>query len=111
RRKEKALRKLEAMQVNLTRLVDLTGELRRRLGPLGRQAALARRAATIQADLRDARLRLLADDYVTAAADLERGQQDETVALARRGGLEQAPAQARRRESARGLAPARLRQG
>jgi chromosome segregation protein len=100
RRKEKALRKLEAMQANLTRLVDLTGELRRRLGPLGRQAALARRAATIQADLRDARLRLLADDYVTAAADLERGQQDETVALARRGELEQALAQARRRESA-----------
>ncbi|HXZ72334.1 MAG TPA: chromosome segregation protein SMC, partial [Streptosporangiaceae bacterium] len=100
RRKEKALRKLEAMQANLTRLVDLTGELRRRLGPLGRQAALARRAAAIQADLRDARLRLLADDYVTAAADLERGQQDETAALARRGELEQALAQARRRESA-----------
>jgi chromosome segregation protein len=100
RRKEKALRKLEAMQANLTRLVDLTGELRRRLGPLGRQAALARRAAAIQADLRDARLRLLADDYVTAAADLERGQKDETAALARRGGLEQALAQARQRESA-----------
>ena len=32
KRKEKALRKLEAMQANLTRLVDLTGELRRRLG-------------------------------------------------------------------------------
>ena len=95
RRKEKALRKLEAMQANLTRLVDLTGELRRRLGPLGRQAALARRAAAIQADLRDARLRLLADDYVTAAADLERGQTDETAALARRGELEQALAQAR----------------
>jgi chromosome segregation protein len=100
RRKEKALRKLEAMQVNLTRLVDLTGELRRRLGPLGRQAALARRAATIQADLRDARLRLLADDYVTAAADLERGQADETAAQTRRGELEQALAQARRHESA-----------
>src|SRR5262250_1796186 len=100
RRKEKALRKLEAMQVNLTRLVDLTGELRRRLGPLGRQAALARRAAAIQADLRDARLRLLADDYVTAAADLDRGQKDETAALARRGELEQALAQARQRESA-----------
>ena len=100
RRKEKALRKLEAMQANLTRLVDLTGELRRRLGPLGRQAALARRAAAIQADLRDARLRLLADDYVTAAADLDRGQTDETAALARRGELEQALAQARQRESA-----------
>jgi chromosome segregation protein len=100
RRKEKALRKLEAMQANLTRLVDLTGELRRRLGPLGRQAALARRAAGIQADLRDARLRLLADDYVTAAADLERGQADETAALTRRGELEQALAQARQRESA-----------
>src|SRR5438552_13680347 len=100
RRKEKALRKLEAMQANLTRLVDLTGELRRRLGPLGRQAALARRAAAIQADLRDAPLRLLADDYVTAAADLHRGQADETAALARRGALEQALAQARQRESA-----------
>ena len=100
RRKEKALRKLEAMQANLTRLVDLTGELRRRLGPLGRQAALARRAAAIQADLRDARLRLLADDYVIAAADLERGQKDETAALSRRGELEQALAQARQRESA-----------
>ncbi len=100
RRKEKALRKLEAMQANLTRLVDLTGELRRRLGPLSRQAALARRAAAIQADLRDARLRLLADDYVTAAADLERGQSDETAALERRGELEQALAQARLRESA-----------
>ena len=72
KRKEKALRKLEAMQANLTRLVDLTGELGRRLKPLGRQAEIARRAAVIQADLRDARLRLLADDYVTLAAELER---------------------------------------
>src|SRR2546430_9073213 len=94
KRKEKALRKLEAMQANLTRLVDLTGELRRRLGPLGRQAALARRAAGIPADPRDARLRLLADDYVTVAGDLERGPKDETAALAQRGELEQALAQA-----------------
>ena len=100
RRKEKALRKLEAMQVNLTRLVDLTGELRRRLGPLGRQAAIARRAATIQADLRDAKLRLLADDFAGAAAALERGQADEAAALARRAMLENLLAQARRQESA-----------
>jgi chromosome segregation protein len=99
RRKEKALRKLEAMQVNLTRLVDLTGELRRRLKPLGRQAAIARKAAVIQADLRDARLRLLADDYVTAAAALERDETDEAAAQGRRADLERNLAQARQREA------------
>ncbi|MFF2023402.1 chromosome segregation protein SMC [Streptomyces sp. NPDC058171] len=65
KRKEKALRKLDAMRANLARVQDLTDELRRQLKPLGRQAAVARRAAVIQADLRDARLRLLADDLVT----------------------------------------------
>src|SRR6202050_2260174 len=58
KRKEKALRKLDSMSANLARLVDLTTELRRQLKPLGRQAEVARRAQTIQADLRDARLRL-----------------------------------------------------
>ncbi len=107
RRKEKALRKLEAMQANLTRLVDLTGELRRRLGPLGRQAALARRAAAIQADLRDARLRLLADDYVTDAADLERGQKPtRPPRWPGAAELEQALAQARQR-SPRSTPPSR----
>jgi chromosome segregation protein len=65
KRKEKALRKLDAMGANLARVQDLTDELRRQLKPLGRQAAVARRAAVIQADLRDARLRILADDLVT----------------------------------------------
>ncbi len=64
KRKEKAVRKLEAMSANLARLTDLTTELRRQLKPLGRQAEVARRAQTIQADLRDARLRLAADDLV-----------------------------------------------
>ena len=45
RRKEKTLRKLEAMQANLTRLGDLAGEIRRQLKPLGRQAEIAREAA------------------------------------------------------------------
>src|SRR5215813_12607261 len=100
RRKEKALRKLEAMQANLTRLIDLTGELRRHLGPLGRQAEIARRAAVIQADLRDAKLRLLADDFDGAAAALERGEADEAAAQARRAELENLLAQARRQEAA-----------
>jgi chromosome segregation protein len=99
KRKEKALRKLEAMQANLTRLVDLTAELGRRLKPLGRQAEVARKAAVIQAELRDARLRLLADDYVTLAADLQRDEADEAAVLARRAILEQALAQARAREN------------
>ncbi len=99
RRKEKALRKLEAMQANLTRLVDLTSELRRRLGPLGRQAAIARQAAAIQADLRDARLRLLADDYVAAAAAAERGETDEAATAARRADLERELRAARAREA------------
>ena len=68
KRKEKALRKLDAMQANLNRLTDLTGEIRRQLRPLGRQAEVARRAAGVQADLRDARMRLLADDLATMRA-------------------------------------------
>jgi chromosome segregation protein len=99
RRKEKALRKLEAMQANLTRLVDLTAELSRRLKPLGRQAEVARRAATIQADLRDSRLRLLADDYMALAAKLEADEADEAAVLGRRTTLETGLAAARRREA------------
>jgi chromosome segregation protein len=77
KRKEKALRKLDAMSANLTRLNDLTAELRRQLKPLGRQAELARRALVIQADLRDARLRLLADDVATLTAALTKEEADE----------------------------------
>ncbi|HUR13790.1 MAG TPA: chromosome segregation protein SMC [Mycobacteriales bacterium] len=84
KRKEKALRKLEAMQVNLTRLQDLTAELRRQLKPLGRQAEVARRASEVQADLRDARLRLLADDLVQLRSALEAEVRDETALRERR---------------------------
>ena len=99
RRKEKAVRKLDAMQANLTRLVDLTGELGRRLKPLGRQAEIARRAVVIQADLRDAKLRLLADDYVTLATELAQDQNDEAAAVQVRAALEVTLAQARETEA------------
>lgn len=82
KRKEKAVRKLEAMSANLARLTDLTSELRRQLKPLGRQAEVARRAQTIQADLRDARLRLAADDVVTRWAELH-GTAEAEAALRR----------------------------
>ncbi|HQZ00088.1 MAG TPA: chromosome segregation protein SMC [Propionicimonas sp.] len=70
KRKEKAQRKLEATAANLNRLSDLLGEIRRQLKPLGRQAEVARKAAIIQADLRDARARLLADDLAAATSAL-----------------------------------------
>ena len=80
KRKEKAVRKLDAMQANLARLTDLTTELRRQLKPLSRQAEVARRAATVQADLRDARLRLAADDLVVRRRELESQQSKEAYA-------------------------------
>ncbi|MEV6498569.1 chromosome segregation protein SMC [Streptomyces prunicolor] len=84
KRKEKALRKLDAMQANLARVQDLTDELRRQLKPLGRQAAVARRAAVIQADLRDARLRLLADDLVRLRQALNTEIADEAALKGRK---------------------------
>jgi chromosome segregation protein len=100
KRKEKALRKLDAMQANLTRLSDLTNELRRQLKPLGKQAEVARRAAVIQADLRDARLRLAADDLVEFTAALEQEVADEQALLVRRASVEEALAAARAQEAA-----------
>ena len=84
KRKEKALRKLDATDGNLMRLGDLLSEIRRQLKPLGRQAEVARQAATVQADVRDARARLMADDLVTARTALEQEMADETILVERR---------------------------
>ena len=99
KRKEKALRKLDAMQANLNRLQDLITELRRQLKPLGRQAEIARKAAVIQADLRDARLRLLADDVVTLREELRREEADEAAVRARRAEVEAQLAESQRVEA------------
>ncbi|MGW1050344.1 chromosome segregation protein SMC [Streptomyces sp. NPDC002521] len=98
KRKEKALRKLDAMQANLARVQDLTDELRRQLKPLGRQAAVARRAAVIQADLRDARLRLLADDLVRLREALKSEVADEAALKERKETAEQELKKALQRE-------------
>ncbi|MFE7214063.1 AAA family ATPase [Streptomyces sp. NPDC057611] len=99
KRKEKALRKLDAMQANLARVQDLTDELRRQLKPLGRQAAVARRAAVIQADLRDARLRLLADDLVGLREALKAEVADEAALKERKETAEQELKKALQREA------------
>jgi len=100
KRKEKALRKLDSTDGNLTRLNDLLSEIRRQLKPLGRQAEVARRAATVQADVRDAKARILADDLVAARTSLEQELADESVLVARREEVEQEIATGREREAA-----------
>ncbi|SKC78612.1 chromosome segregation protein SMC [Krasilnikoviella flava] len=95
KRKEKALRKLEAMQGNLARLTDLTAELRRQLGPLGRQAEAARKARTVQADLRDAKARLLADDLAQLTAQMTQERADEAALRERQRETEQGLERAR----------------
>ncbi|MFG2502668.1 chromosome segregation protein SMC [Streptomyces sp. NPDC048441] len=99
KRKEKALRKLDAMQANLARVQDLTDELRRQLKPLGRQAAVARRAAVIQADLRDTRLRLLADDLVRLRTALRTEVEDEAALKQRKDSAEAELKKAAQREA------------
>jgi chromosome segregation protein len=89
KRKEQTLRKLANMQGNLDRLGDLTTELRRQLKPLGKQAEIARRAQAVQSELRDSRLRLLADDLVTQRDAIAREEADEKTARQRRAEVEQ----------------------
>ncbi|MGS0688621.1 chromosome segregation SMC family protein, partial [Nakamurella sp. GG22] len=107
KRREKTVRKLDAMQANLNRLTDLTGEIRRQLGPLGRQAAVARRAAGVQADLRDARMRLLADDLAQITAKIEQEAIDEQAAIDHRARVHDALVAATAEQDA---AEARLRE-
>jgi chromosome segregation protein len=98
KRKEKALRKLDSMQANLARVNDLTVELRRQLRPLGKQAEVAKKAATIQADVRDARLRLLADDYIAFSKTLDAEVADENALRERRANVDAELDKARKRE-------------
>lgn len=99
KRKEKALRKLDSMAANLTRLNDLTAELRRALKPLGRQAEVARRATVIQSDVRDSRLRLMANDLSDLRAALEAEVADESALRQRQGEVESKIAILREREN------------
>jgi chromosome segregation protein len=99
KRKEKALRKLDSTDGNLTRLGDLLSEIRRQLKPLGRQAEVARKAAVVQADARDARARIMADDLLTARTALEQELADETILVERREEVEAAMEQARAGEA------------
>ena len=95
RRKERALKKLADMDANLVRVLDLTNEIHRQLGPLARQARVARRASLIQARVRDAKARLLADDLASALSKLSVLEASDESAAARRSSLEEQIAAAR----------------
>ncbi|MET1153649.1 chromosome segregation protein SMC [Arthrobacter sp.] len=97
RRKEKTVRKLESMQANLQRLTDLTGEIRRQLTPLGKQAEVARRAQQVQFEVRDARARLLADELLELSTSLEQEVADEAALKTRQADVEKTLASARSR--------------
>jgi chromosome segregation protein len=99
RRKEKTLRKLDAMQANLTRLNDLAGEIRRQLKPLGRQAEIAREAQSIAAIVRDARARLLADEVVALREALTLHSRSESERKTERIVLQEQLDQAKLREA------------
>ncbi|MEJ7744806.1 MAG: chromosome segregation protein SMC [Nocardioidaceae bacterium] len=100
KRKEKAVRKLDATEGNLVRLGDLLSEIRRQLKPLGRQAEVARRASVVQMEVRDARARLLADDLVSMRSAMEQELADEEALRSRRSQAEADLAEARATESA-----------
>ena len=77
RRKERAERRLEGTEANVTRLVDLQRELRRQLRPLERQATAARRHREISAELAGLQLynagrRLAAHHQAQSASDARR---------------------------------------
>lgn len=98
KRKEKAIRKLDSMQTNLARIQDLTVELRRQLKPLGKQAEVARKASIIQSDVRDAKLRLMADDMLRMRNEMELEVADENVLRQRKEQVEGELNSARSRE-------------
>lgn len=99
RRREKTVRKLDSMAANLSRLQDLTGEVRRQLTPLGKQAEVARRAQAVQFEVRDARSRLLADELVTLRESLARELEDERRLRERRDEVERAVQQAQEQQA------------
>ena len=99
KRKEKALRKLDVTEGNLTRLGDLLSEIRRQLRPLGRQAEIARRASVVQMEVRDAKARLLADDIVTIRSAEEQELADEEALRRTRHDIEESLGESREREA------------
>jgi chromosome segregation protein len=88
KRKERALRKLSAMETNLERARDVLAEVERQLRPLQRQADKARQYDSLVTELRDAEVSLAVDDLrdMRASWDVlakEEREHDADIELAR----------------------------
>ncbi|NNE75309.1 MAG: chromosome segregation protein SMC [Acidimicrobiales bacterium] len=81
RRKEKAERRLNATEANLTRVQDLLREVRRQLRPLEKQADAARRHGSLVSELQQLRL-YAAGRELTQLKDRRRDAADKKAALA-----------------------------
>ncbi|CAN5910823.1 chromosome segregation protein SMC [soil metagenome] len=73
RRKERAERRLDATEANLTRLQDLLREVRRQLRPLEKQADAARRHGAVVAELTDLRVYLAGREIARLRSRLHEG--------------------------------------
>jgi chromosome segregation protein len=71
RRKERAERRLQATEANLTRINDLLREVRRQLRPLERQADAARRHGDLVAELTALRIHLAGKELLRLRGQLE----------------------------------------
>jgi chromosome segregation protein len=100
RRRERAVRKLEAVDGHVEKLRTVLRELRRQLRPLEQQARAADRHAALQAELREVRVQLAAREAALLEREALAAGRTEEEALAEQQRLEDALAAARAEESA-----------
>ncbi|MHB8780651.1 MAG: chromosome segregation protein SMC [Candidatus Geothermincolia bacterium] len=77
RRKEKALRKLEAADQNLLRINDIVSEVRRQIKPLERQAKVAEEYRQLEARLRELGIRLVVKELEVLQEGSSRQREEE----------------------------------
>ncbi|MEX2621380.1 MAG: chromosome segregation protein SMC [Egibacteraceae bacterium] len=99
RRKERALRKLSALDGHLERLTDVVREVRRNLRPLERQAEAAAKHAELQSALREARVARALRELVGLVDRWEDEQGAQRASDEHLAGLERTLADARAQES------------
>ncbi|MBW3663508.1 MAG: chromosome segregation protein SMC [Actinobacteria bacterium] len=98
RRRERAVRKLEQVDVHIDKLRSILRELRRQLRPLERQAEAANKLSQLQAELRDVRVTLVAHDAAVLASQLHADATSGEEVVERLVSTEQAIAEVRERE-------------